>query len=261
MRIVVCMKQIIDPATVRLSSRGELVTQDAVRTANPADLCALEEALRLKDEQGAEVIVLSLGGPQAEDVLREALAMGADRAVLLSDSAFADSDAHAVSYALARAIETIGGVDLVLAGSRSADDGGGQVGSQIAEHLGQPQVTSAWKLDVAEGRASAVRDFEEGPRRLSVPLPAVLTIREQANVPRLAPADRIMNVYKDGMLDVWGARDIGADMSRVGAAGSATTVRRMFGPEPEARGEILGGTTTEAVRAVVARLRKRGLLD
>lgn len=259
MRIVVCLKRVFDPATVHVSSRGELDTRDGVHTSNAADLCALEEALRLKDAQGAEAIVLTLGNPEAEDVLHEALALGADRAILLSDPVFTGSDAHAVSYALAQAITTIGSVDLVLAGTRSWDDSGGQVGPQIAEMLEWPQITGGLGLEVADGRASAIQSLEDGDHRLTVPLPAVVTVPAQSNVPRLATAPSIMNVYKSAV-ETWTAGDVGADPARLGEDGSLTVVRRAFAPEAQARGDILPGTPHEAAQALASRLRKRGFI-
>jgi len=260
MRIIVCIKQIFDPATIRVSTRGEVATQDGVRIINPADLCALEEALKLKDTQGAEVIALTLGGPEAEDVLREALAMGADRAVLLSDPLLAGSDAHAVSYALAQAVKTVAGVDLVLGGVRSLDDGGGQVGPNMAEALGWSQTTAALELAVTDGRISALQRFEDRDRRVTVPLPTVVTVAAQANVPRLPHAASIMNAYQQRSVETWTAEDIAAEPERLGADGSLTVTRRSFPPEVQAKGDILTGTPREAATALAARLRKRGFI-
>ena len=276
MRIVVCIKQVFDPATIRVSSRGDLVTQEGVRVINPADLCAMEEALKLKDTQGdavgVEVIALTLdtrmGSPEADDALREALAMGADRSVLLSDAAFAGGDAQAMSYALAQAVRTLGDVDLVLAGARSLDsdgdnggsDCGASLGPLIAGHLGVSQITAAVALAISLGRASAIQRFETGDRRVSVPLPAVVTIPAHSNVPRLAPAASIMNVYKQGRVQTWLAADIGADAAHLGSEGSLTVVRRTFPPEPPPAGEILAGSAAEAAQALAARLRTRGFI-
>jgi len=264
MRIVVCIKQVFDRATIRVSSRGELDTREGERVINPADLCALEEALRIKDAQPAEVIALSLGGAEVEDALREALAIGADRAVLLSDALFAGSDAQAVAYVLARAIQTIAaggqGVDLILAGSASADSGDGQVGVAIAEMLGLPQITDARFLDVTDKQATATQSLEDGDRRISVPLPAVVTVPRRSNVPRLAAVASIMNVYSQRTVEKWRAADIELDLARLGTAGSPTVVRRSFPPEPQSKGDILTGTPRQAATALVARLRKRGLI-
>jgi electron transfer flavoprotein beta subunit len=260
MRIVVCLKQVLDLATIRVSSRGDMDMRDGVKVINPADLCALEEALKLKDAQGAQVISLALGGPEVEDCLREALAMGSDRAVLLSDPLFAGSDAHGVSYALAQAVTSIGDVDLVLAGVRSTDDGGGQVGPQVAEQLGWSQITAALGLDVADGQATACQRFEDGDRRISVHLPAVITIPGGSNQPRLAPAASIMNVYKQHNVETLTAADIAADSARLGGDGALTVVRRVFAPEAAAKGDVLSGTATEAAAALAGRLRKRGLI-
>jgi electron transfer flavoprotein beta subunit len=260
MRIVVCIKQVFDPATVRVSSRGDLATQDGVRIINPADLCALEEALLLKDAQGAQIIVLSLGGPESEDALREALALGADRAVLLSDAAFAGGDAHTASYILARAVETIGHVDMALAGARALDDGAGQVGPEMAEILGWPQITNACQLRLGGGRAAAIQSFEDGHRRVSVALPCVITVAELTNTPRLATVASIMNAYGHPAFDRWAAADIGADPAHLGAEGSRTMVRRSFPPEPLPKGDFLSGGPADVAAALAARLRKRGFI-
>lgn len=260
MRIVVCIKQILDPATVRVTSRGDLSTQDGERIINPADLCALEEALKLKDALGAEVIALTLGAAEAEDALREALSMGADRAVLLTGEALAGGDAAAAGYVLARAVATLDQVDLILVGERSGDDAGNQVGPAMAEHLGLPQIRCARRLAVGNGEVSAQKSFEDGHRRLSAALPCLITIATHSNRPRLATAANIMNVYTQTTIETWDAAAIGADPALVGAAGSPTTIRRSFPPEAMSKGELLAGAPHVAAQALVARLRKRGLI-
>jgi electron transfer flavoprotein beta subunit len=258
MRIVVCLKQVLDPASVRVSSRGELDVRDGVLTTNAADLCALEEALRLKDTQGSRVIALTLGEATASDVLHEALAMGADEAVLLSDPTFAGSDAFAVAYVLSLGVSKIGQVDLVLCGSRSWDDLGGQVGPQVAELLGWAQITSACDLQVASGHVSATQQLDDGDRRLTLPLPAVASVEALANTPHLPTAVAIMHPQMS--IVTWSAADLGSDPQRTGAAGSLTTVRRAFAPDAHVRGEILSGSAIEAARALVAHLRQRGII-
>ena len=259
MRIVVCLKQVFDAQSVRVSSRGELDTRDGVRVANPADLCALETALSLKDAQGAEVIAITLGDASAQDVLRLALAMGADRGILLSDPLFTGSDAGAVAYALAQAIRCIGDVDLVLAGASSWDDNGGQVGPHIAELLGCSQITFGGAVEVTDGAVSADRSSEDGDVRVSAPLPAVVTIVHRSNIPRLAHAGRIMTAG-ECIIEAWDAAAIAADPALLGASGSRTSVLRTFAPEAHARGDVLEGAPRDAARALVAHLRQRGLI-
>jgi electron transfer flavoprotein beta subunit len=260
MRIVVCLKQVLDLSTVRVSSRGELDTREAAKTTNPADLCALEEALTIKEAQAAEVIALTLGDADAEDVLREALAVGADRAILLCDDAFAGCDAHGVSHALAGAVATIGGVDLVLTGDRSSDDGGGQVGAHIAEELGWAQLTAAHALDVAGGRATAVQVLEDGCRHVSVPLPAVVSVANVGSRPRLAHIASIMNAYRRSTVDTWSAADIRAALPPAGGA-ALTVVRRTFAPDAHDKGDIIAGTPADAARSLVSRLRQRSIIE
>ena len=259
MRIIVCMKQVLDMASVRVSSRGELDVRDGVHVANPADLCALEWALSLADTHGAEVIALTLGDAGADDVVREALAMGAQRAVLLCDAAFAGSDAAAVSFALAQAVLKTGDCDLLLAGARSSDDGGGQVGPHMAELLGWPHVTDAYNLAIQDGRVSAVKRFEDGNRRMSAPLPAVVTVSERSITPRIAHAAAIMNAC-DATVTTWTAQDIGAGAERLGPHAALVAERRAFAPEITTKGDVLPGGAGEAAATLVARLRKRGLI-
>jgi electron transfer flavoprotein alpha/beta subunit len=260
MRILVYLKQVFDPATIRVSSRGDLATQDGVRIINAASLCALEEALRLKDSANAEVTVLTLGGTEEEDALREGLAMGADKAILLSDPAFSGGDASATSYAVAQAVRTAGNIDLVLSGDGSAEDESGPICPAVAEMLGWPQITAALSLSTVGGHATACQALEDGDRRISVPLPAVVTIGEHANAPRLAPVASIMTVYAERTVEKWNAAGIAADTGKIGAAGSPTEVRRRFAPDPLPKADILAGTPQEAARALVARLRRRNLL-
>ena len=260
MRIVVCIKQVLDHATIRVSSRGELDTRDGVLVINAADLCALEAALTLRDAHGGDVIALTLGAPEAEDALREALAIGADRAILLNDALFDGSDARAVSYALAQAVRKIGEVDALLAGVASSDVCGGEVGPTMAELLAWPHITGAVCLEVAGKRATAVQSLEDGDRKISVPLPAVVTIARDSNTPRLAPVASIMNAYAVGALSTWSAEDIAADAARLGAAAALTVERRSLAPEAAAKGDLLTGTAREAAQALAARLRRRGFI-
>jgi electron transfer flavoprotein beta subunit len=259
MRIVVCLKQVFDPQSVRVSSRGELDARDAVRVANAADLCALETALRVKYAQGAHVIAMTLGDATAEGVLRQALAMGADGAVLLCDQLFTGGDAGAVAYALAQAVRHIGAVDVVLTGACSWDDNSGQVGPHIAELLGWAQITFAYTVELAGGAVSANRRGEDGSERASVPLPAVVTVVPATILPRLGHAARIMTPNERGV-DVWDAAAIAADPALLGARGSLTTVLRRFAPEAHTKGDVLDGAPRDAARTLAAHLRQRGLI-
>lgn len=271
MRIVVCIKQVLDPATLRVTSRGALAIEEATRIANAADLCALEEALALKDKHKVEIVALTLGAAAADDVLRLALAMGADRAVRLHDASFMFGDAHAAGYALARAVTAIGAVDLVLAGARSLDSASGVVGAEIASTVGWPLITSGRRIALAGRRASAVQTFEDSSQRTTTGLPAVITVAADSNQPRLPTVADIMTAYRQApspllfagetgqaRLQVLSAEDIVADRERSGAAGARTVQRRTFPEDAAAKGDVLSGTPAESAALLTQRLRRRG---
>jgi electron transfer flavoprotein beta subunit len=217
LRIVVLVKQVPDTANVT----GEAMKEDGTvnRAAlpaifNPEDLNALEEALRLKERQGARVTVVTMGPPAAVQVLRESLYRGADEVILLTDKAFAGADTLATSYALAKAVQKAGEYDLVLCGRQAIDGDTAQVGPQTAEKLGVPQITNVSRIDVVaapvaagdegavpgeagrRGRVVATRSVEGGIEILESPLPALLTITGEANEPR-PPSVKLVMVYKD----------------------------------------------------------------
>ena len=185
MRIAVCVKQVLDPRGVRLSrSREAIDPRQAARIMNPPDKYALEAALRLRERHGGEVFALSLGAPEAGDALREALAMGADRAILLTDEGLAGADEYNVARALARAVERIGEVSLVLTGERALDTDGGTLPARLAHELGWPVALDAAEPQVEGDRLQAYQ-WEEGARwRFSVALPAVLAIARRGEKPR-----------------------------------------------------------------------------
>ena len=170
MRVIVPIKQILDPTGFVVNRRRERIFINREEyIINPCDKNALEEALRLKDERGAEVIAISLGEPRADDALREALAMGADSAILLSDETLAQADISAAAKALAAAIERIGGYDLVLLGEGSADTSAGQMGPRLAEALGLPQVCSVYEFSVVDGKVRAKRRWKDGYLEVEAP--------------------------------------------------------------------------------------------
>ncbi|MCD3217948.1 electron transfer flavoprotein subunit beta/FixA family protein, partial [Clostridium botulinum C] len=184
MKIVVCLKQVPDTNQVKIDPvTGTLIREGVPSIINPEDKNALEEALRLKDEKGATVTVISMGPPQAEAALREAMAMGADDAILISDRAFAGADTLATSYALAGALKKLE-YDFILAGRQAIDGDTAQVGPEIAEHLGIPQVTYVEKVDVEGDKLTVRRALENGYEVLEVQTPCLLTAIKELNEPR-----------------------------------------------------------------------------
>jgi len=257
MRVIVPIKQILDPAGFTVHRRLERVfinREDYI--INPNDKNALETALQLKDAHGAEVVVLSLGEPRAEDALREALSMGADQAFLLTDAAFAEADAAAAALILGRAIEKIGDYDLILTGQRTLDTGASQIGPRLAEYLGLPQVLGVREVsDLSDGKLRAKRNWKEGYAEVEVGLPALLSVAPQANQPRYPHGARIMNAYREWEITTWGLADLGLTEEELSPL--IGLQREAFPPE-RTLGEILTGTPEEAAKELAQVLKDVG---
>jgi electron transfer flavoprotein beta subunit len=246
---------------VRLDPRtGTLIREGVPSIINPEDKNALEEALKLKESMGANVVVVSMGPPQAEDALREALAMGADEAILLSDRAFAGADTWATATTLGYALKKIADFDLVLAGRQAIDGDTAQVGPQLAEFLKVPQVTYVRELTVEGGKVRAKRAVEDGYEDIEAALPALLTITKEANAPRYPHAGAIISAYRERKVARWGIADINADPESLGLKGSPTQVKRSFSPPPKEPGQILKGAPPEAAKDLVAILRQKNII-
>ncbi len=252
MKIVVCVKQVPDTTEVKINPETNTLVREGVASIiNPFDMYAVEEALRIKEKLGGTVIVLSMGPPQAAESLKEIIAMGADEAVLLSDRAFAGSDTLATSYALAKGIEKVGGVDLVLCGKQAIDGDTAQVGPEIAEKLGVPHVTYVKKVnEINDHKITVERMNEDGFERVQAPLPALLTVVKEINEPRLPSLKGKMRA-KSIQITVWNAEAIGAAPEKIGLNGSPTWVKRIFIPELKCQGEIFQGSPEEQVKSLV----------
>jgi electron transfer flavoprotein alpha/beta subunit len=261
MRIIVTVKQVPDTHEVRLDPRtGTLIREGVPSIINPEDKNALEAALCLREELGGEVVVISMGPPQADDALREALAMGVDRAILLTDRAFAGADTWATATTLGLAIEKLGDYDLIMAGRQAIDGDTAQVGPQLAEYLKIPQITYVRKYEIADGKVRAQRTLEDGYELLETDLPALLTLTKDANKPRYPTAPGIYRAYRAQTVERWGAADLEADEERVGLKGSPTQVKRSFSPPPKEPGEIIQEAPAEAARQLVSRMKQRNVL-
>ncbi len=261
MKVVVTIKQVPDTNEVKLDRRtGTLIREGVPCIINPEDKNALEEALRLKEEMGAHIVVVSMGPPQAEDALREALAMGADEAILLTDRCFAGADTWATATTLGMALNKIGDIDLVLAGRQAIDGDTAQVGPQLAEYLKVPQITYVRKFTVDDGKIRVKRATEDGYEDIETQLPALLTITNEANVPRYPHAAAIMNAYREQEVTLWGGEDIDADPETIGLKGSPTQVKRSFTPPPKEPGQIIKSGPSEAAKELVAILRQKNII-
>ncbi len=225
--IVVCMKVVPKAEEIQVDPETLLLKREGARSEiNPPDMNALEVALQLKDAHGAHVSLLSMGPPFFERILRMALAMGADDLYLLSDRAFAGADTLATTYTLARGIEKLGDVDLILCGEESADGATGQVPAGIAAWLGIPQVTLVSSLEFEQGLRSlrARRETGGGYAIQRVHLPAVLSIKTAANEPRFMDFHRKLWAMEKAEVVVWDRTSIDADPAYIGLRGSPTTV-------------------------------------
>ena len=258
MKIAVCVKQVpdatsarkLDPATNRLDRSGE-------GALNATDVNAVEEALRIKEAHGGEVVVVSFGPAKALDSLRKALAMGADRAMLVSDEAAAGSDLVATSYALAKGLEREG-ADLVLFGQQSSDSDGAVLWAAVADRLQRPMISQVADLTLDASFVTGKRQTEFGYDVISAPLPAVVAVSDAINEPRYPSLKGIMGA-KSKPTETLALADIGADPARVGAAGSQTSVLAL-GPPPAKGNQVKIEDDGSAAEQLVAWLADRKLL-
>ena len=260
MRIIVCVKQVPDSGQARFDSETHTMIREGLPSIiNPFDENAIETALQLKEEHGGEVIVLCMGPPQAEEILRQAIAMGTDQAILLTDRRFALADTLATSYTLAAAIQKIGDYDLLLFGKQAIDGDTAQVGPGVAEALELPQITYARKVEVSDGTITVERVLEDSYEIVEAQLPAVLTVVKEINEPRHASLRGVLKAKKAEIL-MWKPEDIDADPELIGKGGSPTEVIRTFTPEPRGDSEQLSGEPEEIAEALFGRLRSQNIV-
>ena len=257
MKIAVCLKQVPETTEVKINPQTNTLMREGVASiTNPFDEFALEEGLLTKEKYGGEVHVMSMGPPQAIEILKNALAVGADKVYLLSDPAFAGADTLATAYTLAKTIEKIGEVDLVICGKQAIDGDTAQVGPGIATRLGIPQLTYVAKvreIDPAKKKIVVERMLENGREVVECSLPVVVTVMKDINEPRLPSLLGIKKAAK-ATIPTWTAKEIGVDENRVGLKGSPTWVWKVFSPESRGGGEILKGEVTETVPLLVNKL-------
>jgi electron transfer flavoprotein beta subunit len=257
LNIVVCIKQVPETQEVRLDPVTHTLKREGVKAIiNPFDLYAVEEGLRLKEAQGGKVTLLTMGPPQAEEALREALGYGPDAAVLLSDRAFAGADTWATALTLARAIDKIGAVDLIFTGKQAIDGDTAQVGPMLATILGWPLAAWARKLTVTGPRTLQVeRLLDHGYDAVEVELPAVVTVVKEINEPRV-PSFKAKLKAKKESIPVWGIGDLGLDPQEAGLAGSFTQVVKVFPPPPRGKSETWEGAAPDLAGRLWQRLKE-----
>ena len=244
MKIIVCVKQVPDTNEVKIDPvKNTLIREGIPSILNPDDANALEEALRVKDQYPeTKITVATMGPPQAADMLRDCLALGADEAILISDRALGGSDTWATSNALAAGIRKIGDFDLIFAGRQAIDGDTAQVGPQIAEKLGIPQVTYVREFSINGNIVKTKRALEDGYETLELQTPCLLTTIKELNSPRYMS---IRGIYESCKKDIttWNADDIGVDKETVGLKASPTNVFRSFVPAAKGTGVVVEGDT------------------
>ena len=259
MNIVVCIKQVPDTTEIKLDpATGTMIREGVPSIMNPDDKSGLEMALELKDKYEANVTVITMGLPQADAILREAMAMGADRTILLTDRKLAGADTLATSNALAGALKMLE-FDLLITGRQAIDGDTAQVGPQVAEHLGLPQVSYVENLEFDGTTFTLKKWLEDGYQIVEVESPCVITVLSSANQPRYMRMRGIMEAYKREV-EVWGCDRIDVDESKLGLKGSPTRVAKSFTKGVKGSGEKFEVSEAEAVEIIINKLKEKHII-
>lgn len=260
MKIVVCIKQVPDTTEVKLDPKtGTLIREGVPSIINPDDKAGLEAALAIKDKTDAHITVLTMGPPQADLALREALAMGADKAILLTDRAFAGADTWATSSALAGALRNIE-YDLIIAGRQAIDGDTAQVGPQIAEHLELPSISYVEELEAHGDYIIVKRQFEDGYQKIKAKTPCLITALKDMNEPRYMNVKGIFESFDEGKVEIWSVDNIEVDPSNLGLKGSPTKVKKSFTKGAKTAGKLFEVTPQESAQIIVDKLQEQFLL-
>lgn len=260
MKILVCIKQVPDTTDVKINPETNTLIREGVESIiNPFDMYAIEEAIRLKERFDGEAVALTMGPPQAKEALREAIALGVDSGIHLSDRVFAGSDTWATSLILAKAIKNIGDYDLVICGKQASDGDTAQVGPGIATHLNLPQATYVRRVDSVhldtDPRVIVVeRLLEEGYELLEICLPALITVVKEINEPRLPSLRGKMKARKADII-TWSNGDLDIREEEIGLKGSPTQVVKIFSPPQKEGGKVFGGEPREAVERLFSEIK------
>lgn len=259
MNIIVCIKQVPETQEVRLDPETHTLKREGIKSIiNPFDLYALEEGLRVKEAQGGAVTLITMGPPQAEEALREALGYGADTAVLVSDRAFAGADTWATALTLAKAITKLGGADLIFTGKQAIDGDTAQVGPMLATIMDLPYVAWARKISfISDNTLEVERLLDHGYDAVAVNLPAVVSIVKEINEPRV-PSFKAKLKAKKEAIPTWGLADLGLPPAAVGLTGSFTQVVKVFPPPPRGESEVWEGPAPDLAARLWGRLKELG---
>lgn len=260
MNIVVCIKQVPNTNEVKLDPvTGTLIREGVPSIINPDDKAGLEAALRLKDETDAHVTVLSMGPPQADAALREALAMGADEAVLVTDRAFGGADTLATSTTIAAALKTMD-YDLILTGRQAIDGDTAQVGPQIAEHLGIPNISYAEEIKLDGDTVTVKRQYEDRYHIVKAKLPCLITALSELNKPRYMTPGGIFDAYREQQVKILTRADLTVDDAAIGLKGSPTRVWKTFTKSLKAAGQQVTLDPQESAEYMMEKLREKFII-
>ncbi|SKC36307.1 electron transfer flavoprotein subunit beta/FixA family protein [Maledivibacter halophilus] len=263
MNIVVCIKQVPDTTEVKLDPKTNTLIREGVPSIiNPDDKSGIEAALQLKEKVGGKVTLVSMGPPQAEVALREGLAMGADEAILITDRAFGGSDTWATSSTIAGALKKLD-YDVIITGRQAIDGDTAQVGPQIAEHLGIPQVSYAEEINVEENKIVVKRQFEDRYHIVEVNTPCLLTALTELSEPRYMTVGGAFDAYREKEVKIWTLEEIKDTVNSddLGLKGSPTRVKKSFTKQAKGAGKILDDISTdEAVKAIVDTLKEKHII-
>lgn len=268
MKIFVCIKQVPGVSEVKIDSKTNTLVREGIPSIiNPHDKNAIELALSIKEKHGAEIMAISMGPPQTEEALREALAMGVDRAFLLTDKAFAGADTLATSYTLSLAIKKIlkelkkDEKYIVICGSQAIDGDTGQVGPELAEELDIPQITYVYKFQIKGDKVIAERVFrKEEVVVIETELPVLISVLSEINTPREPTMSGIVDAYQKREIHYLDAEKLKADKVKIGLDGSMTQVWKIFIPERKGEHIILTGTIQEIVQNLCENLKEDKIL-
>ncbi|HXF48038.1 MAG TPA: electron transfer flavoprotein subunit beta/FixA family protein [Verrucomicrobiae bacterium] len=257
MHTIVCVKQVPEIAGIKVSPDGSgVVPPPGAGMVNPFDVYAVEEGIRIKEKTSGKLSVVTSGGPAAEGALREALALGADEAYLLSDPLFATADPLHTALILSAGIKKIGAFDLVLCGKQAVDDDSSAVPAALAAYLELPQVIFVKKFEQLEpGKAKVFRMADDGYEVIETPLPAVVGVVKEINEPRLPSLKGKMRA-KSAKITTWSAADLGLDASALNPANFGYKVEQFSPPSPRPKGEMLSGTPEEIAEKLFQKLRE-----
>jgi len=253
MKVIVCVKQVPDMTEARMDREKKTIVREGVPSIiNPYDIHAVEEGLRIKDKKGGSVIALSMGIPSVAGMLKQILAMGVDRGILLTDKAFAGSDTLATSHILSKAIKKIGDFDIIICGKQTIDGDTAQVGPGLAEKLGIPHITNVVEIkEIEKNYIVCKRALEKDWEVVKSPIPLLITVEKNINVPRFPNIIGIKNM-KNSTIEIWNASDIDVEYKYAGLKGSPTKVVKTFIPESKVAAEIIEGTVSYQVEKMIS---------